>query len=154
MSEIIHSGIVNGESLTGLSENAVKRLQKEHGENALPSGRPASAAMILLSQFKSPLIYVILGAALVSFVMKEFKDFAIIMAVVVFDVVLGFFQEYQASLTYQSLKSLVKPMATVIRDGQRKEIDVKSVVPNDIVLLATGTKPLLTADSWTLGAFR
>lgn len=125
---------------TGLSESDVIRLREEHGENVLPQGKPPSPLMILISQFKSPLIFVILGAALVSLFMGETRDFTIIMAVVVFDVILGFLQEYQASRTYQSLKSLVKPVATVIRDGVRKDVDVASLVPGDIVLVAAGDR--------------
>lgn len=124
----------------GLSQNEVEKLRLQYGENKLPEPKRISPLSILLSQFKSPLIYVILAAAIISLVMGEFTDFLIIMAVVVFDVVLGFFQEYQASVTYESLKSLVKPVATVIRDGKRKEVEVKELVPQDIVLLDTGDK--------------
>lgn len=126
--------------IIGLRESEVPRLRREHGENVLPQGRPPSPIMILLAQFKSPLIFVILGAALVSLFMREVKDFAIIMAVVIFDVILGFIQEYQASRTYQSLKSLVKPVATVIRDGQRKDVDARDLVPGDVVLIGAGDR--------------
>ena len=105
---------------------------------------------ILVSQFKSPLIYVILGAALVSILMRERKDFAIIMAVVVFDVILGFFQEYQANATYESLKALVKPVATVMRNGERTEVEAHELVPGDVVLMDTGDK--ISADGNLLEA--
>ncbi len=134
------SGSTASDGIQGLSESEVLKRRQEHGENLLPQGKPPSPLMILLSQFKSPLIFVILGAAVVSLILGETKDFAIIMAVVVFDVVLGFFQEYQASKTYQSLKSLVKPVATVIREGQRKDIEVKDLVPGDIVLVGSGDR--------------
>ena len=126
---------------SGLTASEVTARRKQYGENALPAGKPPSPLTMLLSQFKSPLIYVILGAALVSLFLKEYQDFWIIMGVVVFDVILGFIQEYQAAATYQSLKSLVKPMAIVIRDGHRVEVDSKELVPGDVVLLAAGDKP-------------
>lgn len=125
----------------GLTSGEVAAQRERYGENSLPAGKPPSPLMILLSQFKSPLIFVILGAALVSLLLRETQDFWIIVAVVVFDVILGFVQEYQASTTYQSLKSLVKPVATVIRDGHRADIDAKELVPGDVVLLSAGDKP-------------
>lgn len=128
------------EEFTGLSEQEVPRLKERYGENALSLGKPVSPWSILIGQFKSPLIYVILSAAVVSLIMGELKDFAIIMAVVVFDVILGFVQEFQASKTYESLKGLVKPTAFVIRDGVRKEIDIRDIVPGDIVILNAGDK--------------
>ncbi len=124
----------------GLTDEEVIQKRKKYGENVLPKAKPVSPITILISQFKSPLIYVILGAALVSLVMGERKDFAIIMAVVVFDVILGFFQEYQAHETYESLKALVKPVATVLRNGRRTEVEASRLVPGDIVLMDTGDK--------------
>ena len=124
----------------GLTDKQVIEKRKQYGENMLPKAKPISPITILLSQFKSPLIYVILGAALVSLIMGERKDFAIIMAVVVFDVILGFFQEYQAHETYESLKALVKPVATVMRNGRRTHVEARELVPGDIVLITTGDK--------------
>ncbi len=140
------SGSSFNDGFSGLSEAEVTKLRSEHGENRLPQAKPPSPLLILLGQFKSPLVYIILGAALVSLFMKETKDFAIIMTVVVFDVVLGFLQEYQASKTYQSLKSLVKPVATVIRDGQRKEVEAWELVPGDIVLVNAGDRAQADGD--------
>ena len=60
------------------------------------------------------------------------------MAVVVIDVILGFVQEYQAQRTYTALKGLLKPTTTVIRDGQRQEVEVRELVPGDLVLLNAG----------------
>ena len=79
-------------------------------------------------------------AALVSLVLGEYGDFAIIMAVVVIDVILGFVQEYQAQRTYTALKGLLKPTTTVIRDGERCEVEVWELVPGDLVLLNAGEK--------------
>jgi Ca2+-transporting ATPase len=134
----------------GLTDKEVIEQRREYGENVLPKAKPVSPISILVSQFKSPLIYVILGAAVVSILMGERKDFAIIMAVVVFDVILGFFQEYQANATYESLKALVKPVATVMRNGERTEVEAHELVPGDVVLLDTGDK--ISADGNLLEA--
>jgi len=96
--------------------------------------------MILLNQFKCPLVFIILAAAGVSLALGELGVFGIIMAVVVIDVILGFVQEYQAERTYTALKSLLTPMTTVMRDGQRVEVEVWELVPGDLVVLNVGEK--------------
>ncbi len=127
-------------ALMGLSAEEVLERRAQYGENRLPSEKGVSAWMILLSQLKSPLVYIILAAAGISLLLGEYGDFAIIMAVVVIDVILGFFQEYQAQRTYVALKGLLKPTTTVIRDGQRAEVEVWELVPGDLVVLNAGEK--------------
>ncbi len=127
-------------SHTGLTGAQVLELRRQFGENRLPAEKAASAWTILLNQVKSPLVYIILVAALVSLFAREYSDFAIIMAVVVVDVILGFVQEYQAQKTYTALKGLLKPTTTVIRDGERREVEVWELVPGDLVLLNAGEK--------------
>ncbi len=128
----------------GLSDAEVRERRSEFGENVLPTEKTTSWMTILLNQLKSPLVYIILTAALVSLVVGEYGDFAIIMVVVVIDAILGFVQEYQAQNTYQALKSLLKPTTTVIRTGdqgpERMEIMVSELVPGDLVVLNAGEK--------------
>ena len=108
--------------LAGLTAAEVLERRQRYGENQLPEEKRVSAWTILINQFKSPLVYIILAAALVSLIAREYSDFAIIMAVVVIDAILGSVQEYQAERTYTALKGLLKPAATVIRDGVRSEV--------------------------------
>ncbi len=124
----------------GLSQTEVLARRKAYGENRLPAEKATSPLTILLAQVKSPLVYIILVAALVSLVAREYGDFAIIMAVVVIDVVLGFAQEYQAQKTYTALKGLLKPTTTVLRDGERREVEAWELVPGDLALLSMGEK--------------
>ena len=126
------------EVITGLSDAEVLESRKQHGENRLPVQKDTSAWIILLSQFKSPLIYIILVAALISLVAGEYGDFWIITAVIIIDVVLGFLQEYKAHKTYTALKGLLKPTTTVIRNSERREVEVWELVPHDLVLLNFG----------------
>lgn len=126
--------------LTGLTSEQVLQARAQFGENRLPSEKAVSAWTILINQLKSPLVYIILAAAGISLTLGELGDFAIIMAVVVIDVILGFIQEFQAQRTYVALKGLLKPTTTVIRDGQRKEVEVWELVPGDLVLLNAGEK--------------
>lgn len=131
-------------SKNGLSEAQVIERRKEFGENVLPAEKATSGWIILLNQLKSPLVYIILVAALVSLIVGEYGDFAIIMVVVVIDAILGFVQEYQAQNTYLALKNLLKPTTTVIRQGEdgseRKEIAVSELVPDDLVVMNAGEK--------------
>jgi Ca2+-transporting ATPase len=124
----------------GLSSTEVLASRQAYGENRLPEEKTTPIWVILLNQIKSPLVYIILVAALVSLFAKEYGDFAIIMAVVVIDVIMGFVQEYQAQKIYVALKGLLKPTTTVIRDGERCEIEVWELVPGDLVLLNSGEK--------------
>ena len=128
------------ESLTGLTAGEVLASRTQYGENRLPSEKGVSAWTILFNQLKSPLVYIILAAAGISLALAEWGDFAIIMAVVVIDVILGFVQEYQAQRTYVAMKGLLKPTTTVIRDGERAEVEVWELVPGDLVLLNAGEK--------------
>jgi P-type Ca2+ transporter type 2C len=122
----------------GLTRSEVLELRQQYGENRLPVEKGTTAWTILLNQVKSPLVYIILVAAGVSLAVREYNDFAIIMAVVVIDVILGFVQEYQAQQTYTALKGLLRPTTTVIRDGERQELEVWELVPGDVVLLNSG----------------
>ena len=123
---------------SGLTQADVLSLRQRYGENRLPAEKGTTVWTILLNQIKSPLVYIILVAAGVSFIVGEYNDFIIIMAVVVIDVILGFFQEYQAQQTYTALKGLLKPTTTVIRDDQRQEVEVWELVPGDLVVLNSG----------------
>src|SRR4030067_1507933 len=123
---------------SGLRQAEVLERRKQHGENRLPAEKGTSVWTLLLNQVKSPLVYIILVAAGVSLVVGEYGDFFIIMAVVIIDVILGFIQEYQAQQTYTALKGLLQPTTTVIREGQRQEVEVWELVPGDIVLLNSG----------------
>ena len=141
-----------GRSLTGLTAAEVLALRAEHGRNELPTEKPTSPWAILLSQFKSPLVYIILVAAAVSLLAAEYGDFIIIMIVVLADVALGFVQEYQAQRTYTALQSLLIPTTTVIRDGRRQEVELWELVPGDLVLLNAGER--VPGDGYLLEAAR
>ena len=122
----------------GLTTAEVLEQRRQHGENALPSAKRTSAWGIFFNQFKNPLVYIILAAAGISLAVGEYGDFAIIMVVVLIDAILGFVQEYQAQRTYTALKGLLKPTTTVIRDGTRREIELRELVPGDVVVLSAG----------------
>jgi len=128
------------ERFTGLNVEQVLERRAQFGENRLPAEKSVSAWAVLFNQIKSPLVYIILAAAGVSLALGELGDFGIIMAVVVVDVILGFFQEYRAQRTYTALKGLLKPTTTVLRKEQRMEVEVWELVPGDLVVLNMGEK--------------
>jgi P-type Ca2+ transporter type 2C len=140
MQPVTDSNTLQRTTENGLTAIDVLARRKQYGENRLPTEKTTSPFTLLLNQIKSPLVYIILVAALVSLIVKEYGDFAIIMAVVVIDVILGFVQEYQAQKTYHALKGLLKPTTTVLRDGERAEIELWELVPGDLVLLNAGEK--------------
>jgi P-type Ca2+ transporter type 2C len=140
MQPVTETNALQRTTTDGLTKTEVLARRKQYGENRLPAERTTSPWTILLNQVKSPLVYIILVAALVSLVAQEYGDFAIIMVVVVIDVILGFVQEYQAQKTYTALKGLLKPTTTVLREGERCEVEVWELVPGDLVLLSAGEK--------------
>lgn len=126
------------DNLEGLTSTEISKRKKIYGPNALPVEKQPSGWLILLAQLKSPLVYIILFAAIVSLIVREYTDFGIIMAVVVVDALLGYVQEFRAQKTFTALKDLVKPTTTVIRNGHRTEINVIDIVPGDLVVLTAG----------------
>lgn len=124
----------------GLSENQVIDLQKKHGKNILPKKEKISAILIFFSQFRSPLIYILLFAALVSLATGEYFDVYLISAVILIDVIMGFYQEYKAQKTLFALRNILREKAFVIRGGQKLQVDISELVPGDIVILGSGDK--------------
>lgn len=126
----------------GLNEKEVLKLRKKFGENILPVKEGYSWITILLKQFESPLIYILLFAAVISFFVyaQAYTDLVLIGSVIILDVVMGFYQEYNAQKTLVALRKILKPKAIVIREGKRKEVEVKELVPGDLVVLGGGDK--------------
>jgi Ca2+-transporting ATPase len=124
----------------GLSgSEAEKRLEK-YGPNKLPETEGISRLKILLHQFASPLIYILIVAAVVTAFLGEYIDTGVIVAVLILNAVIGYFQEYKAETSVRALKGMVVARARVVREGKEKEIPSEHLVPGDIVLLASGGK--------------
>ncbi len=124
----------------GLASSQISERRERFGANTLPEKKGRTPIIIYLSQFKSPLIYVILAAGVISFILGEYNDVYIILGVVLLDSVIGFLQEYRAEKAVAALKRLLKATATVIRDGKKMEIAASEVVPDDIVVLGSGDR--------------
>ena len=119
------------------SADATQRLDRV-GPNVLQAKRRAGEFTLLLGQFKSPLILILLFAAGLSFFLHDSADALIILAIVLASGVLGFWQERGAAHAVDALLTVVQTKATVLRDGAQREIPVAEVVPGDIVVLSAG----------------
>jgi magnesium-transporting ATPase (P-type) len=120
-------------------EEAAERLER-HGPNRLAPPRRQSALLRLLRQFNSILIYVMLGACVITATLGHWVDTGVMFAAVVINVIIGFIQEGKAEAALDAIRNMLAPHATVVRDGQRQEIDAADLVPGDRVLLASGDR--------------
>lgn len=124
----------------GLSaEEAAARLAKV-GPNQLEEEVPPSAIGLLLRQFRSPLIYILVAATVVTVLLEEYIDAGVIAFVLALNALIGFTQERKAESAVRALMQLVVPHARVLRSGQEWEIDSRELVPGDIVLLEPGAR--------------
>jgi len=124
----------------GLStEEALRRLGR-FGRNELPEAKKPSPALVFLNQFRSPLIYILLVAAMLSFASRHPVDGLVILAVVILNSIIGFFQEYRAERALEALKKLAALQATVLRDHEEENINAAELVPGDVIMLEVGAK--------------
>ncbi|MEW6571889.1 MAG: HAD-IC family P-type ATPase [Nitrospirota bacterium] len=127
-------------SENGLGEAEVKNRLAQFGPNKLAEEEKISRLKILLHQFASPLIYILIIAGVVTILLQEYIDSGVIFVVLILNAVIGFFQEYKAEESVRALKKMVVPKARVIREDKEREINSEELVPGDIVLLASGTR--------------
>jgi Mg2+-importing ATPase len=123
------------EGLTG--DEARQRLAR-YGANLLKPQKRSDVLTLLLAQFKSPIILILLFATGLSFFLRDPVDAFIILSIVLVSGLLGFWQERGASNAVEKLLSIVQIKAAVLRDGSSKEIPVEEIVPGDIVILNAG----------------
>ncbi len=125
---------------TGLSAAEAARRLQEHGPNRLTPPKKRGPLVRFLLQFHNVLIYVLLGAAVVTALLGRWVDTGIIFAVVAINALIGFIQEGKAEKSLDAIRKMLSLHAAVVRDGQRQAIDAAALVPGDIVLLASGDK--------------
>ncbi|MFW5853573.1 MAG: cation-translocating P-type ATPase [Patescibacteria group bacterium] len=124
----------------GLTQTEAESRLVKYGTNELPSAPTDSYLKIFLRQFQSPLIYVLLLASLIMFLLKDWLDAGIITIVLILNSVLGSIQEGRAQNTLAALKKFTTTQATVIRDGEEKIVEDREVVPGDLIVLRDGDK--------------
>ena len=122
----------------GLGTAEAARRLAVHGPNRLPEApRPGPLAR-LLRQFDNLLLYVLMAAALVTALMGHLVDTAVIAAVVLLNALIGFVQEGKAEKSLDAIRRLLAPHARVLRDGHAHDVEASTLVPGDVVLLASG----------------
>ncbi|MCS7028428.1 MAG: HAD-IC family P-type ATPase [Bacteroidia bacterium] len=127
-------------SRNGLNNEVAKQRLSQYGKNILPQLHKVGIGKIILHQFTSPLIYVLLVAGGISLFIQEYKDAFFIFFIIFINGSIGAYQEWRAEKSALALREMMKSKANVIREGEKKSIDSSELVPGDIVWLESGIK--------------
>ena len=141
-------------SQTGLSEEEARQRLEKYGVNELKQREKISPFQILIRQFTSSIVFILLAALVISLLIGEKLDAIVISTIVVLNGVFGFVQEFKAEKAIEALRKLTALKATVIRNGIEAEIDSRELVPGDIILLETGSKVPADARLIDIAAFQ
>jgi Ca2+-transporting ATPase len=142
---------------SGLTVKEAGERFRTHGPNTITEEGKATRIEIFLRQFKSVLIFILLIASVISFAVGEYIDFLAILIILIFNAILGFFQEWQAERAIDALKQMLGLRTMVLRDGRELEIEAARVVPGDVVVLEAGSRvpaDMIVLESATLLAPR
>jgi len=129
----------------GLDEEEARRRLARYGPNEIRRRHEISPLKIFLSQFSSFIVYILVAAVFISFMLHEYIDGTVIIAILIVNALLGFFQEYRAEKAIESLKKMADLKATGIREGRKMRIDSNEVVPGDVIVFEAGD--LMPADA-------
>lgn len=124
----------------GLSGEQVAQRQAQIGANRLPAPKRRGPVLRLVMQFHNILLYVMLGAAAITALLGHWVDSAVLLGAVMVNAIIGFIQEGKAEAALSSIRSLMSAQATVLRDGERLQLDASELVPGDRVLLSSGDR--------------
>lgn len=127
-------------TVQGLTSSQAKERLSHYGNNSIPQAKKSTLSMIFLAQFKSSIIYVLLVAAIISFIIKEFSDAGFILAVLFINALIGTYQEYQAAQRADALKKVFKTYVNVLRDFKKRELLSEEITLGDIVFFESGIK--------------
>ncbi|HSP80939.1 MAG TPA: cation-transporting P-type ATPase, partial [Myxococcaceae bacterium] len=117
-----------GSGSPGLTRATAAARLAQYGPNQLAEAPPTSVLVLLLHQFKSPLIYILLAAGVVTLALGEYIDAGVIAAILVINAIIGFTQERQAEGSVRALMKLVSPRARVVREGREWEVESRELV--------------------------
>jgi Ca2+-transporting ATPase len=134
----------------GLSQTAAEERLQRYGLNELRENKPISPLALFLNQFRSTVVIILIVATLISWLIGESLEAETIVTILLLIAVFGFLQEFRAERAMRALLQLASPKATVLRDGERLEIEARKVVPGDVMVLEMGT--VVTADGRLLEA--
>ena len=131
---------VQDSQLSGLDNAEAQRRLRQHGPNRLPQARPKGPLRRLLLQFHNLLIYVLLAASLLTLLLGEWLDSAVIFAVVLINALIGFIQEGKAEQAMRAIQNMLTLESRVRRDGKLQNLPAEQLVPGDLVLLEAGDR--------------
>jgi Ca2+-transporting ATPase len=126
--------------INGLSVGEAETRLAQYGPNELARKHEISPVRILLSQFNSFIVYILIAAVIISLILHEYIDSAVIIAILIVNAVLGFFQEYRAEKAIESLKKMAALQATVVRGGEKSRINSSKLVPGDVIAFEAGDR--------------
>lgn len=129
---------LNADIENGLTSTEVQQRLEEYGRNELDDGPGVQPLQILLRQVANAMMLVLIMAMVVSFAIKSWIEGGVVTTVIILNIVVGFFQEFQAEKTMDSLRSLSSPTANVIRDGSTVNIPTAELTIGDLVELKVG----------------
>ncbi|HDK41765.1 MAG TPA: hypothetical protein ENG87_00165, partial [Candidatus Pacearchaeota archaeon] len=142
----------------GLSNKEAKKRLSKYGLNEIERRKKINTLKIFISQFKSPLILILIVAAIISSVVgllpdqdSNIFDTILILIIVLVSGISGFFQDYKAEKTIEALQKIARPKIKVIRDRREIEVSIKNIVPGDLILLEEGD--IIPADSKIIEVF-
>ncbi len=124
----------------GLTEIKVGELRQKYGENLLEEQKGKSNLRLLAEQFNNPVIMILIAATIITIIIGDYKDAAVIGVVIILNTIIGFIQEKRAENALRSLKEMASPNAMVIRDGEKQSIETREVVCGDLIVLESGVR--------------
>jgi len=129
-----------GTSVSGLSEEEIKKRLEFFGSNDFKNNNNLSIPKLAVKQLMSPLIFILIGAAILTGVLQEWLNMFVIISAILINAGLGLYREYQAENTLEKLKTYIKDRSRVIRNGNEQEIESSLLVPGDIIKLSYGSR--------------
>lgn len=129
---------LNTDSHRGLSRSEAQKRLQEFGSNQLLEQQKVSAFHLFFDQFSSFIVWILISAATIAGILREWIDALAIIAIVILNALLGFFQEYKAEKSLAALRKMVTRSSKVIRDGKLQTLPSKKIVPGDLVLIEAG----------------
>lgn len=126
--------------MAGISEDEAALRLQTYGPNCLPAPPRKGLLRRFFSHFNNILIYVLLGAALITGLLQHWIDTGVILAVVIVNAIIGFAQEGKAEKAMDAIRHMLAPRAAVLRNNQRLTVEGEKLVPGDIVLIEAGDK--------------
>jgi Ca2+-transporting ATPase len=131
---------LNTDSHRGLSKSEAQKRLQEFGNNQLLEQRKVSAFHLFFNQFSNFIVWILITAAIIAGILRDWIDAFAIIVIVILNTLLGFFQEYKAERSLAALRKMITPSSKVIRDGKLQTLPSKTIVPGDLVLIEAGDR--------------